>query len=370
MRELRGSFDMPDHAGEEYRRRIRADYATLHAEHETITARLAELADDPAPGNDLDLVRLLPEVAAGLDELPADLQAELFAAFDIQIVWNATMRQATIHATITDTTPGIVKALLARATGSHGPATSTAASDSATTSTDTSTRCAGFHAHPSCPRLSAGQQPGRWEVTGLDTYLPGSGSAVPREQQRPHQLPEPVHQPWPGGHAAQRRAVLHKYVAQSPRQNPVGGDLVSDHHPRPRKAAVRRDPQRFARRRQVDHSHAVISGQARRAAQRIRGKAHNLHAWHRLDLAEYQRNPPVKGRLAAIPVRDQGLDIKDDCPCRQLPRTVEHLIQPGEALIPGSHAATSACMPGSPPAPQRVLSMRLPVPPSPLRGET
>ena len=139
MRELRGSFDMPDHAGEEYRRRIRADYATLDAAHQDITAQLAELAADPAPGNDLDLVTLLPEVAADLDELPADLQAELLAVFDIQIAWNAPMRQATIHATITDTTPGIVKALLARATDSHAPATSTAASDSAATSTDTST---------------------------------------------------------------------------------------------------------------------------------------------------------------------------------------------------------------------------------------
>ena len=139
MRELRGSFDMPDHAGEEYRRRIRAGYATLHTEHQTIKARLAELADDPAPANDLDLVRLLPEVAAGLDELPAHLQAELLDVFGIQIVWNAPMRQATFHATITDTTPGIVTALLARATDTHAPATSTAASDTATTSTDTST---------------------------------------------------------------------------------------------------------------------------------------------------------------------------------------------------------------------------------------
>ena len=139
MRELRGSFDMPDHAGEEYRRRIRADYATLHTEHETVTAQLAELAADPAPTNDLDLVRLLPEVAADLDELPADLQAELFDVFDIQIAWNAPIRQATFHATITDTNPGIIKALLARATDRHAPATSTADSDRATTSTDTRT---------------------------------------------------------------------------------------------------------------------------------------------------------------------------------------------------------------------------------------
>jgi hypothetical protein len=46
--------------------------------------------------------------------------AELYAAFGIQIIWNAPMRQATFHATITDTTPAIVTALLARA---NDPAT-------------------------------------------------------------------------------------------------------------------------------------------------------------------------------------------------------------------------------------------------------
>ncbi|MGO9778992.1 MAG: recombinase family protein [Streptosporangiaceae bacterium] len=134
MRELRGSFDMPDHAGEEYRRRIRADYATLHTAHETVTAQLAELADDPAPGNDLDLATLLPEVAGDLGELPADLQAELFDVFGIQIVWNAPIRQATFHATITDTTPQIVTALLARASDTHAGSTA----HNAATSTDTS----------------------------------------------------------------------------------------------------------------------------------------------------------------------------------------------------------------------------------------
>ena len=93
---------------------------------QTIKTQLTELAADPAPANDLDLVTLLPEAAGDLDELPADLHAELFAAFDIQIAWNAPMRQATIHAT--DTTPQIVTALLARASDDHAPATSTDAS--------------------------------------------------------------------------------------------------------------------------------------------------------------------------------------------------------------------------------------------------
>jgi len=93
---------------------------------QTIKTQLTELAADPAPANDLDLVTLLPEAAGDLDALPADLHAELFAAFDIQIAWNAPMRQATIHAT--DTTPQIVTALLARASDDHAPATSTDAS--------------------------------------------------------------------------------------------------------------------------------------------------------------------------------------------------------------------------------------------------
>ena len=123
MREINGSFDMPDEAGEEYRRRLRHDYATLHTERKTIETQLSELAADTTPASDPRLVDLLPEVASDLAGLPHDLQAELLAAFDIQIVWNAPMRQATIHATITDTTPEVITALLIRA--STGPAHTT-----------------------------------------------------------------------------------------------------------------------------------------------------------------------------------------------------------------------------------------------------
>jgi hypothetical protein len=126
-----GSFDMPEHAGEEYRRRLRADYATLDAEHEGIKAQLADLAAHPEPGNDPDLISLLPETTTDLAELPADLQAELYAVFDIQIIWNAPMRQATI----TDTTLQIITDLLTRASDTDTPATSPA--DSPPTSANT-----------------------------------------------------------------------------------------------------------------------------------------------------------------------------------------------------------------------------------------
>ena len=134
MRELDESFDMADEAGEAYRRRIRADYATLHGERKDIQTQLDDLAADAAPAPAPNLVSLLPEITANLAALPPGLQAELFDVFDIQIIWNAPMRQATIRATITDTTPSIVTALLARA--GDDPATQAAATP--TTSTDTS----------------------------------------------------------------------------------------------------------------------------------------------------------------------------------------------------------------------------------------
>ena len=73
-------------------------------------------------------------MTADLAALPPGLQAELFDVFDIQIIWNAPMRQATFRATITDTTPSIVTALLTRA--SDDPASQAAATPA--TSADTS----------------------------------------------------------------------------------------------------------------------------------------------------------------------------------------------------------------------------------------
>ena len=77
-------------------------------------AGLRTWPSDTSQDDDADLLDELPELAGRLADLPPRLQALLFAAFDIQIPRNPPMRQATIHATITDTTPGIVAALLAR----------------------------------------------------------------------------------------------------------------------------------------------------------------------------------------------------------------------------------------------------------------
>ena len=140
MRELNGSFDMPDEAGEQYRRRIRADYARLHDERKPIETQLTELAADEPPAPAPNLVSLLPEVTADLTALPPDLQAELLDVFDIQIIWNAPMRQATFRATITDTTPAIITALLARASNDHGHTTKVWPPDPAARTAATPTR--------------------------------------------------------------------------------------------------------------------------------------------------------------------------------------------------------------------------------------
>ncbi len=123
---------------EAYRRRIRADYTALHGERKTIQTQLADLAADTTPAPAPDLVSLLPEVTADLASLPPGLQAELFEVFDIQIIWNAPMRQATFRATITDTTPAIVTALLTRAGDDPSHSTKAWPPDSPATSTDTS----------------------------------------------------------------------------------------------------------------------------------------------------------------------------------------------------------------------------------------
>ena len=101
-----------------------------------------------------DLVSLLPEVTADLAALPPELQAELLDAFDIQIIWNAPMRQATFRATITDTTPGIITALLARASNDPGHSTKVWPPDPAAQTAANPTRAhhprtrAGIHSHP------------------------------------------------------------------------------------------------------------------------------------------------------------------------------------------------------------------------------
>jgi len=106
------SPDPADTAAAAMRARITGRFAELHHEREQAQAQLGTLqasapkAADPAL---LDELRLAGDVLAGLD--PA-LKARLFAAFDLQFLWNKPGRQATVFAEITEATlqalPGIL----------------------------------------------------------------------------------------------------------------------------------------------------------------------------------------------------------------------------------------------------------------------
>ena len=61
--------------------------------------------DDPAALDEL------PYAAAAFNDAPEHVKARIYAAFDIQVLYRAPIKQATIWATITPTTPGIIAAL-------------------------------------------------------------------------------------------------------------------------------------------------------------------------------------------------------------------------------------------------------------------
>jgi hypothetical protein len=61
--------------------------------------------DDPA------LLDELPYAADAFTSAPEPIKAKIYAAFDIQVLYRAPIKQATIWATITPTTPAIITAL-------------------------------------------------------------------------------------------------------------------------------------------------------------------------------------------------------------------------------------------------------------------
>jgi len=94
------------------RGRIRARFAQLHTEREQAEAQLASLAKTTPKAADPTLLDQLPMPGDILPGLTPQLKAELFQAFDLQILWNKTGRQATVFAEITEATlqalPGIL----------------------------------------------------------------------------------------------------------------------------------------------------------------------------------------------------------------------------------------------------------------------
>ena len=99
-------------AAEAMRQRITGQFTDRYNQARDLQARLDQIqaaqpaADDPA------LIDELPSAAARLADMPEDLRAKLYAAFGIQVLHRAHKNQATIWATVTTATPGIITALL------------------------------------------------------------------------------------------------------------------------------------------------------------------------------------------------------------------------------------------------------------------
>ena len=96
-----------------YRERIRTRHAQLHDEHTRTQAQLDDLTAAATPDQDPALLDELPYLASQLHDAPAALVEALINALDIQILYRPEQGQATIWATLTDTTPATITAILA-----------------------------------------------------------------------------------------------------------------------------------------------------------------------------------------------------------------------------------------------------------------
>jgi len=101
-----------DTAAAAMRTRIRARFAELHTEREQIQAQLDALAQTTPKAADTTLLDALPLAGDILPGLDPQLKAKLFQAFDLQVLWNKTGRQATVFVEITEATLRALPAIL------------------------------------------------------------------------------------------------------------------------------------------------------------------------------------------------------------------------------------------------------------------
>jgi hypothetical protein len=111
-------------AANAYRARIRDHFNTAYTDRAAAQAQLDALTTAPARENDPSLLDELPHAPGYLLDAPDTIREALYAALSIQCLYRADKHQATIWATITDTTPGIIAALGAGPRTDHdtGPA--------------------------------------------------------------------------------------------------------------------------------------------------------------------------------------------------------------------------------------------------------
>jgi site-specific DNA recombinase len=106
--------DAPPAAITALRSRLIARFTELEEERAAIGAQLTTLAADHGQDQSPELLDQLPVITRRLgDDTPLSYEHGLFDAFGIQFLYRPHLRQVTIFATITDTTPQAIAALAA-----------------------------------------------------------------------------------------------------------------------------------------------------------------------------------------------------------------------------------------------------------------
>jgi hypothetical protein len=98
-------------AADAMRQRITDQFTDRYNQAKTLQAELDDLTASQPAEDDPTLINELPYAAAAFTSAPDHIKAKLYAAFGIQVLYRQDKNQATIWATITTTTPGIVATL-------------------------------------------------------------------------------------------------------------------------------------------------------------------------------------------------------------------------------------------------------------------
>ncbi len=114
------SPDPANTAAQAMRARCYERFTELHAERQDIETQIAGIDTTPARDDHAELLDAIPLLTGNLSRLPERIQAALYQAFDIQLLYRKDMHQVTIWTTITDSTPHAVAAIIADA--GHDPA--------------------------------------------------------------------------------------------------------------------------------------------------------------------------------------------------------------------------------------------------------
>jgi hypothetical protein len=112
--EIGGLAGKTDPVSTAIRDRLTGQFSQRYDEKTSIQADLRAIQDAaPLPDSDLTLIDELLYGPGLLAKAPDDLRERLAAAFGLQAIYRPDTRQATVVLTITDTTPGIIDAILA-----------------------------------------------------------------------------------------------------------------------------------------------------------------------------------------------------------------------------------------------------------------